>query len=76
MPNCPKCQAPMQKGFIFDRSYGKSFPVAWIEGAPKYNWLEGFFVPKGRKRHYISAFRCPLCGVVELYTPADLVIEE
>ena len=68
---CPKCSTAMEEGFFLDRShhdYGK--PTDWVEGEPAHSFWTGTKT-RGRTRHRIESWRCPRCGFVELYAPAD-----
>lgn len=66
-PDCRRCQAPMERGFVLD--FYTSTAESWIAGEPD----NGFaVVVKTRRRpHYpIVTYRCPTCGLLESYAPA------
>lgn len=72
--NCPKCQSPMQEGFVLDHgdlNY-KMQPV-WIEGAPEESFWSGLKT-KNRQALSVRAFRCPKCGFLEFYTAEEVSI--
>jgi len=59
--NCPKDNTSMEKGFD-----NAGF---WVNGdQPTMSHLQ--FVP-GRKSKFMTAWRCPKCGKVELVTDPD-----
>ena len=64
---CPKCNAEMVQGFIFDRSDGGQRRVInWVDGAPeKYFWTVTR-VPE-EKCVPVGTFRCSVCGFLESY---------
>lgn len=68
-PNCPTCAIPMAEGFIPDHGFGASRLVgAWVEGAPEFSFLGNAKVGD-RPQYVLQAFRCPECGLVQLYAP-------
>jgi len=61
----------MEQGFLFDRSmeeYGKA--TDWVEGAPETSFFFGTKTA-GRERHRLISWRCPRCGYLESYAPAE-----
>ena len=67
-PECPKCRAPMEAGFVLDQTYGAMTQSAWIEGAPERSFWTGVKL-KGHQRLPVTTFRCPDCGFLESYAP-------
>jgi hypothetical protein len=67
---CPKCDGPMEQGFLPDSSYGDWLVSCWYKGPPK----KSFWT---RTKGHISegipigAFRCSICGFLELYALDD-----
>ena len=65
-PRCPKCDAPMEEGYVLDRSYGALTQSSWVEGAPKPSFWTTLSVPKGAQ-HSVTTFCCTKCGYLESY---------
>ncbi len=62
---CPKCQGPMQEGFIF------SFrPSRWIAGSPEPS-LWTVIKISGKEQHPIQSYRCTSCGYLESYATGE-----
>lgn len=65
---CTSCgHDELAPGFILDMGQGSKGFAQWVSG-----WLERgsvFGIPKirGRWRGRVDAFRCPMCGHLELY---------
>ena len=66
---CPKCQRPMEKGYVADLTYSAALQSAWTRGEPVprrfrsgVKWNRADNVP-------IAAFRCTGCGYLESYAP-------
>jgi hypothetical protein len=65
---CPKCNAPMEQGWIPELSQqGASLPV-WKAGRPRKRWMGGYRV-RDTRRHLIITLRCVDCGFLESYAP-------
>ena len=60
---CPKCRGQMQPGFIVDEAYNRTQVSSWTPGEPK----KGFFGVRAKDKKEMKAFRCALCGLLELY---------
>ena len=65
---CPKCQAPMEEGYIVDSMQGGQCVSTWIEGAPEKSFWTGVRV-KHRRMHHTQSWRCTACGFLETYAP-------
>jgi predicted nucleic-acid-binding Zn-ribbon protein len=61
---CPKCNSPMEEGFMLDSAYGGPVPGRWIAGEPGRAYLTGF---RDRRKLMIIAYRCATCGYLEMY---------
>jgi hypothetical protein len=64
---CPKCNGKMEQGFLPDFGYGAVSLGSWHRGLPKRSILTGIKVIRSYKIP-LAAFRCSLCGFVELYS--------
>jgi predicted nucleic-acid-binding Zn-ribbon protein len=62
--NCPKCQSEMEQGHLFKTNADNTYPIYWVQGAPKRFRLGG----EVGVLQYLWAFRCKSCGYTELYT--------
>jgi hypothetical protein len=68
MPACPRCDQPLQGGFVLNNT-GKGLSVSeWIEGAPEKNFWTGIKT-SGRRRIRMYAWRCPACAEVRFFAP-------
>jgi len=64
---CPKCNAEMVQGFIFDRADGGQRRVSnWVEGAPDKAFWTVTRIPE-EKCVPVGTFRCSVCGFLESY---------
>jgi predicted nucleic-acid-binding Zn-ribbon protein len=63
---CPKCQSPMEDGFLLDQQgYDAQYTDAlWIQGPVKKKFVGGI---ETKVRRPIVADRCTNCGFLELY---------
>jgi hypothetical protein len=67
--HCTHCGTiGLQQGFVEDRGQASLGYTQWIAGALERGPL-GNARRMGRPRSQIDAFRCPLCGHLELFTP-------
>ncbi len=67
-PDCPKCNARMEPGFMPDSTWGGEIPPTWVAGRPTKAWHGlGALKTKGQARYPVAAYRCPKCGFLELY---------
>jgi RNase P subunit RPR2 len=66
---CPKCNTPMQPGFLPDNASAAVVVPTWIPGKPSVGW---FGVRLKGKRHYpVATYRCEKCGYLESYAAID-----
>lgn len=63
---CPKCNSPMEEGFILDSNHGERLVSHWVEGKPEKGFFWGIKV-KGRRQLEVMAMRCTVCGFLESY---------
>ena len=63
---CPKCQRPMEEGFVPDTGYSGLARSAWFEGKPEKILFGGLKV-KGKRTFPIVTLRCSGCGFLESY---------
>lgn len=68
-PDCLRCGARMEIGFVIDVGYGTRTVSQWIEGAPVKSLWTGLKTG-GRRKLDIDTWRCPRCGRLESYAPA------
>ena len=67
---CPKCQKRMDPGHMPDVGYGVVTQSTWSIGLPeKKRFLGGIKYDK-KAQIPVIAYRCPRCGLVELYAGA------
>jgi hypothetical protein len=70
---CSECGGKMQRGFVIDTAgaIGQLFEASyWIEGVREKNcW--GVLKTKGKKKYYISAYRCERCNFMKFYAGPD-----
>ncbi len=66
-PDCPKCQRKMDVGHVPDMGYGAVYLASWAAGTPvERKYVGGIKVDK-KQQIPLAAYRCPRCGLVELY---------
>jgi hypothetical protein len=63
---CPKCDGPMEQGFILDMTHGARLISHWAPGAPVKSFWTGTKLP-AEKLIPIGVFRCASCGFLESY---------
>ncbi|MBI3201269.1 MAG: hypothetical protein HYZ29_06960 [Myxococcales bacterium] len=63
---CPKCEGPMERGFVLDNTYGKRLVSHWAPGAPQKSFWLGTALPD-EELIPIGTFRCSSCGYLESY---------
>jgi hypothetical protein len=68
-PNCPKCSASMEKGYIADLTYGCALQSAWTPGEPKPRRILGGVKWSQTGNMAIVTFRCERFGFLESYAP-------
>jgi len=67
-PVCPKCQRPMERGYIADVGRNKVIQGRWSRGEPIRNFFGGI---KWREKETIPVvtYRCTGCDYLESYAP-------
>jgi hypothetical protein len=70
---CPKCNSPMEQGYVVDMSHAARFVSSWARGAPQQSWILNTRLPK--ETLPIGAFRCSSCGYVESYAREEFAAE-
>ena len=72
---CKSCQVEMVRGHIPDDSYrnrGREIiKPYWYEGDLQHETFLGFELERYKRGHggkAVTAYRCPKCGIVDLYT--------
>ena len=71
-PNCSKCDAVMEEGFILDRGHYNSLKqLVWIEGKLDVSRWTGGLKTKDRLAFTVITFRCPNCGLLESYASEE-----
>lgn len=74
---CLRCSGPMEPGYIQDTEADQigSIATRWVSGHPKQmrpRFMNGERVNlSGTQRYVIDAYRCTLCGLLELYALSD-----
>ena len=68
-PDCPKCSASMEKGYIADLAYGAALQSAWTPGEPEPRRILGGIKWSRTGNMAILTFRCERCGLLESYAP-------
>jgi hypothetical protein len=66
-PMCPKCDKPMQLGHLPDVAHGMVLQASWSEGEPVPRRFIGGIKYAAQMQIPLQAYRCPACGLVELY---------
>ena len=72
-PECAGCKAEMTEGFVIDHGEGYyRLRQLWVSGSPESSFWSGFKT-KDRESFYVSGYRCPGCGRLDLFAnePAD-----
>jgi hypothetical protein len=62
---CPKCNSPMQQGFVQDKGLNMRYVSQWAAGPPQKSFWLGTNPPDNLIP--IGAFRCKSCGYLESY---------
>ncbi|MSR61235.1 MAG: hypothetical protein EXS08_02140 [Planctomycetes bacterium] len=70
VPKCPKCGPAMDEGFVLDERHRGVTQSSWVEGEPVPSFWSGLKL-SGHLRLKVSTFRCPKCGYLESYAPAQ-----
>ena len=66
---CPKCQRPMEKGYVAELTYGAVLQSAWTLGEPVPRRFVGGIKWERNGNVPIVTFRCTSCGYLESYAP-------
>lgn len=72
--SCPKCNGPMEQGFVLDNTYGGRIVSQWAAGAPEKSFWFGTKLP-AEKLIPIGTFRCASCGFLEEYARPEFGTE-
>ena len=64
---CPKCQRPMEKGYVADLTYSATLQSAWTRGEPIPRRFRGGIKWNRTDNVPIVTFRCTSCGYPESY---------
>lgn len=67
IPECPRCKAEMEAGFMPDWAHSSILRIGWCRGNPKQGWLSEVKARQAKDCLPITVFRCPKCGVLESY---------
>jgi predicted nucleic-acid-binding Zn-ribbon protein len=74
---CPKCEQPMQEGFVLDTDaellgIGRGVVGQWVEGPIEYGVFGGLKY-RNKRSLPITALRCRSCGYLEIYVRNEAV---
>lgn len=68
---CPACRAEMEEGFLLDKADANlPSPQEWVEGQPVPSFWTGLKL-KGKDKLRVTTYRCPNCGLLQSYAPAN-----
>lgn len=67
-PDCLRCQAKMEIGFMIDRTDSGMCESLWSRGLPEKGWF-GSLKLNSRECFPVRTYRCPRCGYLESYVP-------
>ena len=68
MITCLRCQSAMDIGYLMDRGHGNHAGTAnWVSDAPEKRWYG--IRTSGHVNLPVTAYRCTVCGYVELRAP-------
>ncbi len=70
VPHCPACHERMEEGGVFEANQHVTNPLAWVEGRPEKRRFRGYSL-KGLRKIDLVAYRCPRCGWVVWFAPAE-----
>jgi hypothetical protein len=70
-PQCPKCDKTMERGHVPDNGYGVVLQSSWAPGDPIARRFIGGIKYRPDDLIPMTAYRCPSCGLVELYARPD-----
>lgn len=70
---CNECGGKLQIGIIVDHGHFSAPTDAsyWMEGKKEDDFWSGGLKVKKKKKYYISALRCEVCGLLKLYAGPD-----
>lgn len=68
-PTCPKCSISLQEGYLLDHARNGRGATKWVEGKPVRSFWQGVALG-GKQQLAVASFRCPRCGLLEMYAPA------
>ena len=64
---CPKCNIPMEAGFIPEYTHQGIVPDRWMRGLPEWRvWIGGVRL-RVKDMRLVITYRCPSCGYLEAY---------
>jgi hypothetical protein len=67
LPEYPRCQTPMEAGYLLEYGYGdRKAQATWVEGKPEMGWFFGLKT-SNRRELLVVTYRCPSCGRLESY---------
>lgn len=64
---CPKCDGPMEQGFILDVMHGGQIVSRWAAGVPQKSFWTGTKSVSEDIVIPVGTFRCESCGYLESY---------
>ena len=68
--SCPRCSIHLQEGFLLETTRNSRTATQWVEGKPVASFWTGLRL-KGHTRLPVTSYRCPRCGLLELYALAS-----
>jgi hypothetical protein len=69
-PDCLRCTATMERGFLLDQAHMALMQVRWCAGDPQQSrlGLTGEVRSSQAQAGFkVAAYRCPECGYIECY---------
>ena len=69
-PTCRNCSTPLQPGYILDHNHASYYAASWSPGQAKPSFWTGG-IKRPRQLLPIIVYRCPTCGLLESYAPAE-----
>jgi Domain of unknown function (DUF6487) len=67
VPNCTACSEAMVEGYLPDHGHGvTTYVEVWVQGEPILTLLGNADIDSAPK-YFINAYRCPKCGIIQLY---------
>jgi predicted nucleic-acid-binding Zn-ribbon protein len=74
IPQCPKCNGTMIRGFIVDHLGRGQWLSNWSEGTPQRSYWTGLKV-NDADSIAVGTFRCSVCGYLESYARPEFDVE-